>query len=220
MTLCKDAGQHSGEEQVSDRDPDPGRCGIDDHVVRGRDQQADDRRGHGDINGIVARIALVLHQRDHGRADRRGAGDGRSRHRAEHHRGADIDDTEAATNPADRGIGDPDEALGNARAIHQVTRKDEEGDRHQREDADARCDTLDRDDGRDVHREETGECCCEQRKGHRHTDNEQSKEHAEQDKQFHQPSPSPAESSAMCRPLMICGSANSAIRRPETGSGT
>ena len=44
------------------------------------------------------------------------------------------------------------EALGNARAIHQVTRKDEEGDRHQREDADARCDTLDRDDGRDVHR--------------------------------------------------------------------
>ena len=116
--------------------------------------------------------------------------------------------------------GDPHEALGDTRAIHQVARKDEEGDRHQHEDADARCDTLDRDDGRDVHREETGECCCEQRKGHRHTDNEKSKEHAEQDKQFHQPSPSPAESSAMCRPLITCGSANITIRRPETGSGT
>ena len=128
----------------------------------------------------------------------------------------DIDDAEAAADPTDGGVRHAHQPVGNTRPVHQVAGEDEERDRHQRENADARRDPLDRDDRGNAHRREAAQRRRQQRKGHRHADRQQYEQHAEEDQEFHQA----LLSSAGTRPRTIRGIAKTVISSPAIGSGT
>jgi hypothetical protein len=105
------AGNDAGGEQVGDRDLPAGRDRIDDHVVRGRQQQRDQRGHRGDVDGIVRAIAARLHLRDHQPADGRRFRHRRAGNAAEQRRGDDVDLSEAAAHVADQRGGKVDDAL-------------------------------------------------------------------------------------------------------------
>ena len=127
------ARDDAGDEQVRDRDRAAGRERIDHRVVRGRDQQRLQRARDGDVHGEQPRIAGLDHLRDHHRADRRGVGDRRARDAAEHRRGEDVHQREAAADEADEHLGEVDEARRHAAFGHDAAGEDEERDRQQRE---------------------------------------------------------------------------------------
>jgi hypothetical protein len=69
---------------------------------------------------------------DHHRADRSGIGHGGARDRAEHGRGEDVDQREAAADEPDKHLGEIDDALGHAAFGHDAAGEDEERDCKQR----------------------------------------------------------------------------------------
>ncbi len=176
---------HAAHEQMRDRDRAAGGERIDDHVVRGRQQQRLQRAGDGDVDGEQARIAVLDHLRDHHRADRRGIGDGRAGEAAEHGRGDDVDQRHAAANEADEDLGEVDEAFGHAADGHDRAGKDEERDRQQREAAHAAGDLEHHRFERDVdpqRGEDGGEA---ERIGDRHAQEAQDREAADENENVH-----------------------------------
>ena len=105
---------------------------IDHRVVRGRDQQRLQRARDRHVDGEQARIAVLDHLRDHHRADRGGVGHRRARDGAEHGRGQDVDQRQAAAHEADEHLGEVDDPLGHAALGHDGAGQDEERDRQQR----------------------------------------------------------------------------------------
>ncbi len=120
------------DEQMRDRDRAAGGQRIDHHVVRRRDQQRLQRARDGDVDGEQARIAGLDHLRDHHRADRGGVGDRRAGDRAEHGRGQQVDQRQAAADEADEDLGEIDDALRHPAFAHDGAGEDEERDREQR----------------------------------------------------------------------------------------
>ena len=127
----EEAGNDAGQEQLPDRRSRGHR--VDDHD----DARRDDRTKQGgrarQCRGEFPRIAAPLHLRDHDAADR---GDLRKR-RAGIERQQRVGDdggmAQTAVHMPNQRIGEVDEALGDAAAVHQFARQDEEGDGHQRE---------------------------------------------------------------------------------------
>ena len=129
------AGDDAGQEQRRDRHV-AGDVGEHDHADRRRDDRAHGGGGEHDGGGEAAAVAVLLHGRDHHRADRGDFGDRRSGDAAEEHRGDADDLRQAAGQPADQNLGHHHEALGDAAARHQGAGEDEEDHRQQREGVD------------------------------------------------------------------------------------
>ena len=96
----EDARNDAGHEQRGDRHAAARRQRVDDHVVRRRNQDADDRRRDRHVDRVVGVVALLLHQRDQDRAQRRRVGDGRAGDAAEQRAGEHVDEPEAAADVA------------------------------------------------------------------------------------------------------------------------
>ena len=126
-------GMTPAMNRCADRDRAAGRERVDHRVVRGRDQQRLQRARDRHVDGEEPRVALLDHLRDHHRADRGGVGDRRARDAAEHRRGEDVDQREAAADEADEDLGEVDDALRHAAFGHDAAGEDEERDREQRE---------------------------------------------------------------------------------------
>ena len=124
-------------EKLGDRHRSAGGQRIDDHVVRGRQQQRLQRAGNGDIDGEQARIAVADHLRNHHRAHRSGIGHGRAGDAAEQGGGDDVHQRHPAANETHEHLGEIDQALGHASHRHDGAGENEEGDREQREAAHA-----------------------------------------------------------------------------------
>ncbi len=122
----------AGHEQVRHRHGAAGGQRIDHRVVRGRDQQGLQRARDRHVDREQARIAVLDHLRDHHGADRGGIGDGGARDGAEHGRGQDVDQRQAAANEADEHLGQVDDPLRHAAFGHDGAGQDEERDRQQR----------------------------------------------------------------------------------------
>ena len=130
------AGQVAGQEQAAHRDA-AGGGGVDDHVVAGGHQDALHRGGDGDGGGEVGVVALVHHHGDQDGAQRSGVGGGGTGNAAEEVGIQHIDHAQAAPHPADAGVGQGDQLVGQAARTHQHAHGDEEGHRHQAVGADA-----------------------------------------------------------------------------------
>ena len=127
------ARDDAGHEQGADRHRAAGRERVDHRVVRGRDQERLQRARDRHVDGEEPRVALLDHLRDHHRADRGGVGDGRPRDAAEHRRGEDVHEREAAADEADEDPGEVDDPLRHAALGHDAAGEDEERDREKRE---------------------------------------------------------------------------------------
>ena len=125
---CQEQGAHGNAA---------GSGGIDDHVMAGRHQQTLAGGGDGDGGGEVGVIALVHHHGDQQRAQGCGIGGGGAGDAAEEIGSHDVDHGQAAAHPADAGIGQGDELLGDTAGAHENAHGDEEGNSHQGEGADA-----------------------------------------------------------------------------------
>ena len=129
----QEARDGAGEKQIGDRDRAAGRERIDHGVVGRRDQKRLQRARAGHAGREQPRIAVLLHLRDHDRADRGGIRDRRARDAAEEGGGQDVDQSEAAADEADEHLGEIDQALGEPALGHDAAGQDEERDREQRE---------------------------------------------------------------------------------------
>src|SRR5699024_2247722 len=107
------AGEVAGQEQAAHRDA-AGGGGVDDHVVAGRHQDALHRRGDGDGGGKVGVVALVHHHGDQDGAQGGGVGRRRARDAAKEVRVKDVDHAQAAAHPADAGVGQRHQLVGQA----------------------------------------------------------------------------------------------------------
>ena len=175
-----DAGDDAGHEQLRDRDGAAGGVGIDDRVVARRDDDALGRAADGQVDGEMVVVALLLHHRDHDRADRRGIGDGRAGDAAEEHRGEDIDHRQAAAHEADEDVGEGDQPARHAALGHQRAGEDEEGDGEQGEIVDAVGDLEEDRLKRQADVEGAGQRRHAERIGDRHAEHEEDEEAAEQ----------------------------------------
>ena len=182
---------------------------VDDQVVRGRDQQRDDRGGDHDVDGIIGAIAAPAHLRDHQPANGRGVGHGRAGNAAEHDRGNDADLAQAAAQMSDKCGGEIDKSRRDAAANHEVTGIDEERDRHQNEDGDARCHALEHHQRRQAEIKDRQERGDAEAKGDRRSDDKKCGERAKEQPVFHRAEPMRKEkpSSGLCRRLPCRGSA-------------
>jgi hypothetical protein len=163
----------------------PPRDRVDDHIVRGRDHQRDDRGDDRDVDGVVAAIAAGLHLRNHQPADGGGVGRGGAGDAAEEERGRDVHLAQPAAEMPDEGPRERDQPARDVAAHHQLAREDEERDRHQREDRDARVQALEHHHRRQAHVEHRGEGGGAEAEGDRRADEEEDGEDAEQDPQLH-----------------------------------
>ncbi|MCW0449889.1 hypothetical protein NB706_002723 [Xanthomonas sacchari] len=207
----------AGGEQVGDRQAATGRGREQDQVVRGRHQKRDQRRGHADVDRVVAVVAAVDHLRNHRAADRRDVGDGRAGHAAEEQRGQHADLAQAATHAPDQRGRQRDQAVGDATAQHQFAGEDEQRDRDQRRRAAAGGDLLHQHHRRQVQIQQRGQRGRAQRIRHRHADQQQHHEQSQQDGDGH----------AQFLPMVAPGrstrqawySANTLISAPPIDSG-
>ncbi len=198
-------GHDAGREQVRNRDRAAGRRGVQDQVVRGRYEQRDQRRGDRDVHGEIAIEAALDHLRDHRAADRRDIGDRRAGHAAEEQRGEHVDLAETAAQMSDQRRGECNESLGNPAAHHQLAGKYEQWNRDQRRGVRTRGGLLDHDDGRHIEPQHCRQRRCQQCKAHRHADEQQQDQDAEEDCDRHRCS--------------SCSMEKSAIRTPPRHSG-
>ena len=125
-----EAGNVAGDEEGGDGDAAAGE-GVDDHDVARRDEQAGGGGGDVDGGGEVFVEALFFHERSHETAVGGGGGGGGTGDRTEEHVCEDIHVGEAAGKPADDDLGEGDQPVGDAAAVHEITREDEERNREQ-----------------------------------------------------------------------------------------
>ncbi len=124
--------QHARREQVDDRHATAGCGGEQDQVVRGRHQQGDQRGVDAHVHRVVLRVAALDHLRDHRAADGGHVGDRRAGDPAEEQRGHDADLPQPAAHAPDERAGEPDQALRDAAAHHDLASEDEQRNRDQR----------------------------------------------------------------------------------------
>ena len=209
----QDAGQEAGQEQVGHRDLH--QHGIHHHDHRGRDDRADDGRGcaHGRGEGrIEAFLAHRVHL-DHTQAGGIGLGD--AAHAGEDHARDDVDMRQTAADVADQRRGELEDAVGDAGAVEQVAGQHEQRDGDQHEAVQPGAHALHDDRQRDRLREDDARDRGQaHRERHRHLEDHQQCEQAEQDPQAHSGTasvptavrPRPA---AGCRPAITSSSCSS-----------
>ena len=128
----QDAGQQTGHEQRADGHAARSQR-IDDHVMAGRNEHALAGGGDGQADGKILVVSLLLHHRDHDRAQRGhvrhgGAGDAAEEHGVKH---VHIGQTAAET--AHSQVGQVDNLLGDAARTHELAHDDKERNGKQRE---------------------------------------------------------------------------------------
>ena len=227
----QEARDGAGEEQIGDRDRAAGRERVDHGVVGRRDQERLERARAGHADREQPRIAVLLHLRDHDRADRGGIRDRRARDAAEEGGRQDVDQGEAAADEADEHLGEVDQALGEPALGHDAAGQDEERDREQREVVGAVRDLEHHRLERDVdpeRREHGGE---PERVGDRHAERAKGREAADEDQKVHatiraagstRGSPAPVRRSAgswNSRPVHSRSMTKSSMIAPPTGTG-
>ena len=136
-TRQQQAGNDAGDEQRDHRDVvEHGR--VHHHDDARRNDRPEDRCAGGDRGRVGRRIAFLLHGRDQQLADRDGIGDRRAGQPGEEQAAGDVDVAQCAAHAAEQGVVEVDQALGQARLVHQLGGEDEVRDRHEQEAAHAR----------------------------------------------------------------------------------
>ena len=176
------AGHVAGHEQLADGDGgDTGSCQReDDHVLRRGNQNAFHGGCHGQAGRELAVIALLFHHLDLDGA-KGGAVCGRRTGDAAEEEGCHhVDHGSAAVHPADQLFGKIDQGIGDAAGAHQLTHQDEEGHGQQG----IRVQVTDKFQshlhGVDAQIEEVQQRCHADGVDHRHTEEHQHQEHAQQ----------------------------------------
>ncbi len=207
--------QQPGENQRGDRDLAARGQRIDDHVVAGRHQRADQRGMGGDVDRVVHVVAFPLHHRDHHRAHRRHVRDRRTRDPTEQRAGDDVRHPEPATDVTDQAFRQFDDPMGDAAVKHQFAGEDEERNRQEREHGHAGDHPAEDHRHRQpfVHdRDHRGEPDRERDRDAQHQERE---EQDGEDGQCHDGTTSSPLNSAM-----ICSTENSTISTPAIATGT
>ena len=105
----QDARNGAGKEHLADRNARE--RADDDHRHRGRDDRPDRRGRGGDGGGEIGRVARLLHAGDHHAADRGGIGDGGACEMPPNSiEPATFVSPSPPRDPADEGVGEPDDA--------------------------------------------------------------------------------------------------------------
>ena len=81
----------------------------------------------GHVHRVVGVVTLSFHQRDHHGAHRRNVGHWRADNAAEQRTAQYVAHAEPASHVADKAVGQPHDALGDAAVEHQLAGEDEEG---------------------------------------------------------------------------------------------
>ena len=179
--------------------------------MRGWHQQGDQGRADTDIDREIAIEAALDHLRNHRAADRGHVRNRRTGHAAEEQIRQHIDLAEAAADMTDQAGGKTDQAFGNAAAQHQLTGKDEQRNRDQRDRTGAGRELLGGENQRQVEMQYHQHRGRGQRVRNRHTREQQQAEGQKQQGDGHQWVSSGARSR--------CGSENRAISAPPRLSG-
>ncbi|MNL13252.1 hypothetical protein D3C87_1341550 [compost metagenome] len=116
--------------------------------MRRRDHQRDDGGIDSDVDGVIPVITALGHLRDHQATNGRGVGDSRAGNAAEQCRSDDVDLPQTAAQMTDKTGRKTDQTMGYTAADHEVTREDEERDRHHRKHVHAGVHLLEDHDGR------------------------------------------------------------------------
>ena len=130
-----EAGHDAGQEQRADRRIRD--HAVDDERQRWRDDRPQRRRGRGDADRELLRVAVVAHRLDLDRAEPRGVRDRRAGQPREDDAADDVHMAQAAFHPADEPEREVIDAVGDAGRVHQVAGEDEERHGQQREAVDA-----------------------------------------------------------------------------------
>jgi hypothetical protein len=174
-------------EQANDRDRAAGGERINHRVVARRDEQCLHRGADRHIGGKDARVAGLLHLRDHHRPDRRSVGHRGARNPAQKCGGKNIDHRQPATN-----AGDPDQHVGERHQppCHAALGHDGAGE-HKKRDR-QHCEFTDPARHLEHHRFErdtdpisAGKRPQTERVGNRHTESKADEECPDDDQDFH-----------------------------------
>ena len=209
------ARDRPGQEHLAHRDA--GQGADDDHRHRGRDDRPDGRGGRRYRCREVCGIARLLHPGDHHPADRGRVRDRRSRDAAEQHGRAHIGQPQPAAHPADHRIGKPDDPLGDAAGIHQVTSQDEPRNAQQHKDIDAGVHLLWQRHERQVGIKHVSGRGDAQRHRHGQPKSEAKQEDSKQNSKIHHSSPSVLMARPSSAPVSMA-KARKAANRPNSSS--
>ena len=174
------AGDDAGQEQAADRHRN--HAAPDDHQDRRRNDHAHHRRAGDQRDGERRVVALLFHRRDQHAADARGFGGRRAGDAGEQHRHQHADVAEAAGKVADQRARQADQLFGDARRVHQVRREHEKRNRQQQERVVRLQHLVQQQERRQpVVDEEDRHAGEPERECHRHAQDDQRGEDAEQD---------------------------------------
>ena len=176
----QEPGHHPGQEQAQDRDRAAGGQRIDDRVMARRDQKRLHRGAHRHVGREDARIAGLLHLRDHDRTDRGNIGDGGTGDAGEECRRDDVDHRQAPAQAkdADERVGEGDQPPGHAALGHDRAGEHEERDGQHREFRHPRRDLQHDRFRREVNPPGRGERRKPERVGDRHADGDAAEQRA------------------------------------------